>query len=327
MVSPFLVLWMGNRFKNLQHLVDPIIAIIYFGYSGLYMVTVSYSYYTAFIQFFFGLVLFFRFSTRSFLVSYISGYLIFNYSVGLLENVLPASEYEARVTDMGGAILPVFLISILTYFLIKKSQNKAEASAVFFQRVGESMGFLLHEIKGPLQALGASAATVEYEEIEELIHVSNVMWPSSGGVEIEKVEFSLKELALKVVSRFEDQINHFEIEIDFEGEFSNVNTSRQITRLICKNLIKNAVEEIIEHNPKKKRVIIKMPSQNELNISNYVERKLDSKKIFTIGFSSKTNQTNKGLGLFICRELGSKAGMKLGCSQGRGLINFQLKFT
>lgn len=121
---PFIFLFLYRKVEALRSYMQPAIALTFFAYSAYYMQSVHYSYFTAFIQFFIGLVLFLKFDIKGFLAIYIAGFVFLIISVDSLKGTFSALEFEQKSSDIMGATLPVYLMSILVFFLIKKQRKK-----------------------------------------------------------------------------------------------------------------------------------------------------------------------------------------------------------
>lgn len=316
LTGPLLLLNFYKHLKNGHLWIEMLLAIVYFGYSGLYMATVHYSYYTAFMQFFIGLIVFLHFTVKTFLIAYGVGSIFFLLSLQHIGKKMEALQFEALKADIMGAVLPLLFVSVLIFIFIRKKELAEKNKDLFFKRIGESVGFLLHEIKQPLRSIQHSPDHEKIQDIEELLLISELMWPSEHSkTEVLLKDHQLKDILQEQINQYLPAINGLKIRIDSNLDEHNrfpVKTNRNIVKIILKNLLKNAIEELSTIESEK-RVISISHQQNTLTIKNRrnPQKKISSRDIFDPGYSTKTGTTNKGIGLYICKELARKINLNI----------------
>lgn len=328
-IVPFIALFFAKKSNTVFNLIGPISSLNYFIYSGYFMVTVHYTYFTAFIQFFMGIVLFYRFSVRSFLITYSTGLLIFFYSLNLMEGIFAESEYLRIQSDTSSAIIPIYIFSVLFFFIIRRKEEKEQVTSMFFQRIGENMGFILHEIRGSVAHMDQSPAnSAELEEVKDILQISHIMWPDKNNrsLKMEEKEFSVKKLIERVLEKYSYEIEKRNIDIKMTGEFYSLNKNKQVMRIILKNLVQNAIEEIILNDVENSELKIVMPSNKRLVIINSCCKKPSISAIKRPGTSSKKTGINHGLGLYIVDELARNAGISVNLSVIKNNFQAELVF-
>lgn len=329
LVVPILIITAYRHNDILRPYMQPAFALNLFAYSAYYMSTVHYSYYTAFIQLFVGLVLYLKFSVKSFLTTYFIALLLVFYGVNSLKAQFGIVEFVQRSSDILSAVIPMYILSILIFFVLKRAEEKEEAKTDFFKNLGENVGFLLHEIKQPLLAIESEVSHGKIDEIHELLQVSNIMWPNQIEEVIPTRDFETGELLKDILQIYDKDIKDLNINLIFEVDSFVINQNKQIIRIILKNLIKNAIEANVGNNIKNKYIKIKSDNKSSLSIENSITKnlKIDVKKIFTAGFSQKSNLTNKGMGLFITSQLAKKTNNSVNASQRKDSFQINLKLN
>lgn len=315
LLTPLLLLVIYKKMKSHHLWIEMLLAITYFGYSGYYMSTVHYSYHTAFMQFCIGLIVFLHFNLTTFLIAYGSGVSFFILSLNSLSDKMDSSQYQVLKAEIVGAQTPLLFVTILIFIFIRKKELRDQRKDLFFQKIGESVGFLLHEIKQPLRAAWTSLDANKVEDIEDLLTISDVMWPS---------EFSKNEIILKTImcnDIIQEQLNLYEkylksLNIKVETNLSTykieAKTNRNILKIILRNLIKNAIEALSEVEEDQRILSIELEGRKIIIKNNKSPKhKIAQSQILLPGYTTKKGQTNKGIGLFICNELASKVDIKL----------------
>lgn len=276
-----------------------------------------------------GIVLFYRFSVRSFLITYSTGLLIFFYSLNLLEGTLPANEFVRVQNDTASSVIPIYIFSILFFLIIRRKEEKEQVTSMFFQRIGENMGFILHEIRGSVAHMNDGAvASSELEEVKDILQISHIMWPDKKTKDLKMVEkeFSVQKLIEKVLDKYRFEIEKRNIGIEMIGEFYPLNKNKQVMRIIIKNLVQNAIEEIIMNNVENSELKFLMPSNKKLMIINSCSKKPSISTIKRPGTSSKKTDYNHGLGLYIVDELARNAGISVNLSVIKDKFQAELVF-
>lgn len=314
--TPLLLLGFYKKIKDGHLWIEMLLAIIYFGYSGYYMATVHYSYYTAFMQFCIGLIVFLHFSVKTFLIAYGLGTIFFIFSIQHLATTMEPSRFQFLKPEIIGALLPLLFVSILIFLFIRKKELNERNKDLFFKRIGESVGFLLHEIKQPLRSIQQSPGNEKVEEIEELLLISDLMWPTENSKnEVHFKNHHFKDILQQQISEYQSAIKGLKIQI--ETHLNNddsfiLKTNRNILRIILKNILKNAIEELANLEIEKRIISIER-NQNTLIIKNHKnpKQKISSRDLYKPGYSTKSGVTNKGIGLYICKELAEKINVEI----------------
>lgn len=266
-----------------------------------------------------------RFKLRDFFLSHGIGVGFYLYTQWALKDFISESLYRAEIQRMNIATVPIFIISILVYFYIRRQELEAEAKSVFFENIGKNVGFILHEIKQPLKKLQNQESSAD--EIHELLETASIMWPSKSQVKkAELEEILLKEKVEKVLADFAPYLDYINVELEQKNLDQRVNGVKPFFRIILKNLIKNALEEI-QQQEEMGKLAISFNEKNQLIIENTATKKKNTSLLLTAGESTKSNQTNRGLGLYISKKLCDKMNAKLSLNSTnthfRAVIEFQ----
>lgn len=331
-ISPFLVLYTYKIGPRSRSLTQSIISIIYFLYCYYYTSTLHHSYYTAFLQFFIGIVFFFRFSKKSFIMTYGIGLFLVYLSIQSYSNILNVADFEELTRNVYGAVLPIYLFCFLVFFSFKKFEVQDEMKSLFFQEIGKNVGFLMHEIKQPLKEIMNSSSSDSVENLSELLETANLIWPSqdqSNEVQLQEVEFS--ETFNEVLKNYSKYLSYIDVKIEVDPNIPTLTTNRNILKIILKNLLKNALEEIVNDDIKNAVIEIKYSKDQKhqyiiMENSIIPNKKIPVGKIFEAGFSSKDGAANKGIGLFITRQLAQKISCSVAASQSGDKFQVKLSF-
>ncbi len=333
-ISPILCVYLYKVIPSFRNLAQPIIAIIYFLYCYYYTANLNYSYYTAFIQFFMGIVVFFRFSKKSFLISYGIGLILVYCAVQSLQGGRSVADFVELSEIIYGAILPIYFISFVVFFTIKNAELEDDMKSLFFQEIGKNVGFLIHEIKQPIKELmnTTNPNSESVESLNELLETANIIWPSQDqSAVLHTGDVQTNDLISEVLNSYKKYLNYIDVEIIVDPQIPKLYTNKAILKIIIKNIIKNALEEIV--NDDLKNSVIKISfTRNQKNlyfvISNSIKvgKKVPLKKIFDAGFSGKNGAANKGIGLFITKQLAQRITCSLEATQTHDTFSMELSF-
>jgi len=330
-LSPFLVLYTYKIGPRSRSLTQPVISIIYFFYCYYYTSTIHYSYYTSFLQFFLGLVFFFRFSKKSFVITYGIGLILVYFAVQSQVGI-GTEEFAHRTRDIYGGVLPIYLFCFLVFFSLKKFEIQDEMKSLFFQEIGKNVGFLIHEIKQPIMEIMNSSSSESVENLSELLETANLIWPSqdqSQAVQVEEVDFS--SLFDSIFKNYSKYLNYINVKIDVDSNIPNIQTNKSILKIILKNIVRNALEEIVNDDIKKSSIKIFFEEDQKnliIIIDNSIKpnKKVAINRIFDAGFSGKSGAANKGIGLFITKQLAQKISCSITASQTQDTFTMKLAF-
>lgn len=305
--GPLLVFFIPRLSDQAKHII---IACLYYLYSYINSVYVDKSYFTAFIQFYFGSVFIFRYKTIGFAFTHIVGIVLYAMVLLDLESKLPKEEFVSLVQLMNGALFPIYFITILIYFNIRKKETEDAVKSEFFKQVGQNVGFILHEIKQPLQKLQFNHNDRTILEVNELLETANILWPSGENKKAVLTRVDVKEIIDSILKEFESYLKYINIKISLFHDELSVKSNRAILRIVLKNIIKNALEEMAGKDGEN-YLKIKLHSDNSLLFKNNIDEKVNVTQVFDAGYSTKSHIANKGLGLYICKNLSEKIGIKL----------------
>lgn len=294
--TPLVLVFILPYLKKLKSLAHTVMILIFFMYCYYYTVNLHYSYYTSFLQFIFGIVFFFRFRVFEFLFIYISAGALVLMALSELENSLPPLEFASKSSDIMGALLPMYALSFYVYFVVRKKEMDNETKDFFFKKIGENVGFVLHEIKTPLSQSKNSP-------LQDIFYIANILWPGKKQ-EIIKTEFNLKDLVQDVHVEFSEVLETLNIQVKINVD-KKIISSYPIVRLIFKNLFKNAVEECIACP---NIATIRVDDRGGLRVVNTrsEKKRINGKKLTIPGYTTKHNISNKGIGLYIVDQLCAK---------------------
>ncbi|MEC7276941.1 MAG: HAMP domain-containing sensor histidine kinase [Bdellovibrionota bacterium] len=302
---------------------NTLVAITYYAYCLYNTAYVDQSYYTSFMQFFFGQVYFLRFSTRDFFIAHGVGLSFYTLALLKLKSTIPAEDYAFQLQLMNGATLPIFGISVLIFFYIKRQEGAERAKSVFFETIGRDVGFILHEIKQPLLKISSQKEDQNIEDLNELLETANIMWPSqTSEVHLESVP--LKELCDDILNDLKRYTDHMELTIENQIPPLSVTAKRSFLKIILKNLLKNAIEEAAKHQGH-----IKLSFEDPLKfiMTNTIESQVNTRHILKAGVSYKSGAMNRGLGLYISKQLCEKMQAKLSVSATKNHFKATLTFS
>lgn len=320
-VPPLLYLKMEGIEKSK---LDLMVSLIFYFYSYINTVYVDISYYTAFLQFFIGTVYFMRYKVKDFLFSHFVGITLYSLSLLHYKTSLSQSEYLSQLQISNGATLPVFGISFLIFYMIKRHEHADKAKAVFFERIGQDVGFILHEIKQPLRKIQNSNGDIH--EINELLETANIMWPTQKkDKRIQLQSLSLAPLVQEILESHKSSLEYIDVEFHTYNLENEVISHRTFTRIIIKKLIKNALEESFQ-NGKANKITLFYKEPHILIIENTIFEKKNIRDIFKAGKSTKSNHSNKGLGLYICKQLCEKMGAKIHVTTTHDIFTVKIEF-
>lgn len=332
-LTPFALAHIYKQVKSVREFIQPLICLIFFSYGYYYTSTIHYSYYTSFIQFFFGCVFLMSFSLRTFIFCYLVGIILFHLSVQAQQATLDPAAFAARSADMWGAILPAYFISLFAFFYIKNRERQDETKSLFFEKIGQDVGFLIHEFKRPINELAFKSDENYSDRLYELLETANLMWPSRQFTqEIKMREVDLKSELTNILDQYEIYIKSLNITVHLPSSLPVIKSNRTMLNLIFKNLIKNAIEELKHDEIKDKVLKIESKSTEtdlKIVVSNTKRKheKIKIKNIFDAGYSTKNSISNKGIGLYICKQLAERLSCPMNATSSRDHFSIELAYS
>ena len=122
----------------------------------------------------------------------------------------------------------------------------------------------------------------------------------------------LQESVDSLLDKYREYTNYINVNIDsFDNEFI-VKSNKPILNIVIKNILKNALEEVAENDSKMNYIKIGKAQGNKgIIFSNNIKKKVKVKQVQEAGYSTKSNISNRGIGLYICKNLIAKTGHKL----------------
>ncbi len=320
--GPMLVFFIPRLNYKVKH---TIIACLYYLYAYINSIYVDSSYFTAFIQFYLGCVFILRYNTLGFAISHAVGFILYFLVLIDQQSKLSMVEFDQMAKMMNGAVYPIFFITVMIYFYIRRKEADDQVKSEFFRQVGQNVGFILHEIKQPLKQLQFAQNDQTLTEVNELLETANILWPSGKSSNAVKVDLNIREVINGIISEFDSYTKFLNIEISVFEEDHFIRSNRAILRIIIKNIIKNALEEIAG-NEGENYLKIKLHSDHSIVIKNNISKKVNINKVFDAGYSTKRHVANKGLGLYICKNLSDKIGTKLSAYSNKSEFVVKIKF-
>ncbi len=284
--------------------------LLYFYYAHYYMLTLHYSYYTAYIEFFMVGPLILRFKRIHFLTTYILGLALLIWGTLQLQGSTGDQSYTEDVLQ---TTIPVWLFSIFWYFSITKMRDKIANQEKKFAELGKTSSFLLHEIQAPLSRLNSNQQD-ENQRKKELIKINNII-NISQAISAKKIEnikyqdFRIKDQVADVLENYEQAIKLSGIELNITLDDIELYTSKELFLILIKNLLINAIEYLNEKSEIDRKLITisgnKVNDNYILNISNSFSSNASSDliKMFEPLYSTKQGVQTRGLGLFICKKI------------------------
>jgi signal transduction histidine kinase len=329
---PFVLHQVYKLVPKSRSFIHPLISINYFLYSYYYMTTLHYSYFTAFIQFFLGLVLFFRYTTLSFILTFVTGVILFHLGVNGAQNHLSDELYLELSQVMYSCFFPIVLVVGVLFFFHQRTQKSNELQSLFFEEIGRNVGFILHEVKRPLMRFMSDKKTENSSELLELLETANLLWPSKESKKtISKQLINIDEEVRELSNLYTDALTYKNINLKVQNSTKHFESNKNIVRIILKNLIKNAIEYLVDQDFQESSIYISLYRNNSktiLSVSNPLADKnnFSTKSCFDPGYSTK-GSNNKGIGLFISKELASKINANLKVNKKENFVKFTLSLT
>lgn len=120
---------------------------------------------------------------------------------------------------------------------------------------------------------------------------------------------NLNELVRTVLTDFEDQIAHKELELRvIEENELDIQMNAELARILLTNLVKNA----IRHNFRKGIIEVKVTSAYFEIANSGSEKPLDQKAVFTRFYKESKDKASTGLGLAIVKSITDVSGYQIG---------------
>jgi signal transduction histidine kinase len=328
--APLLSIWM-YRTNSLRFLYSTWFSIVVFTYSYYYMVNLHYSYYSSFIQYFLALTVIMRYEIFTFAISYIYGIALFivaSNSQTILDIVDSGHNIQS---DMFSTIVPSILFATIFFFQITKVRKRIEKDEMIFTALGKNTSFLLHELKGAVFRMREDrrliSITSDIEEITNIINLSESL--KKGKANFSLTSFQLNEIVEPVVLELDHYLKPLEIKVVVENQEEIIDFDRTILKIVVKNLVKNAFEYLALFREKDDKYIrvefVVNKGKKCLRVINPIYSKIPTPELFfEPHFSTKSQVTNSGLGLYFSREILEKNNATIKAFKNAHEITFEI---
>lgn len=213
---------------------------------------------------------------------------------------------EPDFIKAGHSIVPhlkivTIIMAVLSYVIFHFFNRQKQVIIKMDQKfasIGRQSAFLLHELKSPLSRFMVKNADKDNRDAEYIYSiVEGVELLITKKENLSFIKLNWEDIKSYLEDEFSETCKHYQITMEisgFEGEGSG---HRSTIKLALKNLIKNAVESIVQEN---KPGIIKITRiDNLIEVSNdgsiISSEKID--QLFQPFYSEKKTKSNYGIGL------------------------------
>lgn len=212
-----------------------------------------------------------------------------------------------------------YAIALSSYVLVTRYQKKVMELNEKFALIGKQSSFLMHEIKNPLNRVVANSINDHSAQIMADIHkdsqkisgiISSIETLIHNPTRLASTfaKFDLNDIKVMLEQDYASYIKSMNIEHDFSDLNGQFYGNKHLLYQLIKNIILNAIEAIgyrkdeisvikidVQRTEKKLNLII---SNSNSSISGR-----DLKQIFEPHFTTKSNGSNKGLGLSLGKSI------------------------
>lgn len=259
-------------------------------------------------------------------------FIYFLQHLSFTKDLVSYSEYGILV-GVGAGILTFYIGALKKAFSFYKELVIPLLEKKDFVNLGQVSGFLMHEIKNHLYAQQMGEGTVDKDlkvELTELVHISEALVDANSTLEgISRLNFfKLLEYQLR---QFDEKFKSFNITVENQLSVFFLESNETALNIIIKNILKNAIE-YLRTIPESKRSLKIAAQQNTADIKIFFTNRIEdnfsftSEELFRAFFSTKENLSNRGLGLYISKQLCEKLGVEIDIAIEKDEINFILIF-
>lgn len=210
-------------------------------------------------------------------------------------------------------------IAIVSYEMITHYNEKFMALNAKFALIGKQSSFLMHEIKNPLNRVVANSQNDFSSDIMDDIRkdsqkisglVASIETLIHDPARLTKTfsKFDLDEIRTMLTQDYGSYMNSMNIDYDFSELQGAFYGNKYLIYQLVKNLMMNAIEAIGYRKDERSKILIRVLRKPKLltikmeNTNSTIAPK-DIHQIFDPHFTTKTNPTNKGLGLALGKNI------------------------
>lgn len=291
----------------------------YFNYSFFYSYFYDYAYIIAFAQFALGMAGLITINKRFYNILILYGVILTYtaiYSSPQFDQ--QPSSYDIQAV-YANSMFYVFLVSYFVYHRSIRLREDAHRQELVFADIGKKLSIVLHELQGSLRNIESSSfspdASKDLQDIQEISRLINVLTSSSQAPQA--WPFNISTLVKETLDLNKELFAYYDINITTSLIDEEIVNDQLAFKIILKNIIKNAIEAVVELPVNQRQIDIQMTKSTKLNeyqlvVQNSFNGKLKNlseiKKPFV---TTKTNITNRGLGLYIMEILAQSSHIKL----------------
>lgn len=218
-------------------------------------------------------------------------------------------------------MLSVLLTIVLTWkiFYITKQESLMEIQNLNIKNLQDMLQIIKaqrHDFINHLQVIYGLLKLGEFKQIEDYINSIQHDIQVTGDI----LQLAIPELsAFLLVQAGLAATNDISLEIEQETDLAALNIPSPELIAVVGNLLKNAMEAVIDMEPEKRRVKLKIFETSKYYViqthnQGWIPPELKS-RIFESGFSTKTSSTERGIGLASVKyEVEKHRGMVMVCS-------------
>lgn len=289
-------------------------------YSTIGMIYIHPSYYFAFLQFYFASAVFCPFGSPGYRATFFIGIFMFALSLFLSRELDYVKEGMTAKPDIAMAMIMVFFASWALMNIVAKMRAKTTLIREQFASLGKSSSFLVHEIKSPLERVRQSAKNHqvpaeflrEFERLYSVLTTVEILAFKKSKTPKQENVLLLPKIEA-VADNLKPLIENWQISLKVQiPPAQALLANSNMLELLLKNLLKNSIEAVVAL-PIDQRTISISSVDGRFSVVNPYRSSapLDARRLVEPGFTTKSNLTNQGIGLTLCKEVCELMGWKL----------------
>lgn len=305
-----------------------------FIYSFYGVVFIHFTYCYSFLEMYFVISFFFRFSKKSYITLMTIG--------GILNIAGVYLASEPGFIKAGMSIKPhVGIISSIIYFLcyvlffnVTKRREALDKLQEKFAIIGKQSSYIFHEIKKPInRLLKDELQNNDIQQINDIMLNIDLMLKDPENFQKGFISLNLTEVFKRLESEFEGYFTEYKITFSYPEEDYYVLANQRLIYQVFKNLTVNAIEGITKQCKAEDQKMISVSyiadpenakSRPRIHFHNTGSSIPSSERetIFNPFYSTKGTGSNHGLGLSFCRNIleGHKGQIFLSADKGGPLF-------
>jgi signal transduction histidine kinase len=314
--------------------------ILFFIYSFYGMAYLDMTYSFSFIEAFFIIALGIKTTSRRYILVNIFGL------IGLIAGHYYASE--PVFVAVGQSYRPhsftvsfiLFIVAFVFHFLFTRQQDIIQELDAKFALVGKQSSFLMHEIKNPLNRVVANSEEAmsvqimkdirrDSQKISALVNSVEILIHNPNSLFATFTVFDWSEVKENLTLDFNTYLNSMNIKFDFSDLKGKFYGNKPLLYQLLRNHIVNAIEAIGFRKDVMSEITVGLKDQEKdlvlsiLNTNSSIPMK-NYERIFEPHFTTKKNQTNKGLGLAFSKSIVDAHGGKIKVSSAENKTLFEI---